>query len=449
MTDFNAERKTCADAKKTCDARKSCQEDKNACEAGVKGREMQEIAKGIQSVAAQIIAAQKMVLDSQCKKDTAWRSASSDKTCLDVNRMNNDPYARYWTDKDGKKAGDYCNVYCGLDARWVKETNNKPAGSDYYGVKSFGCELQSAPTGTSSQIDIQKKCDDDVKCVGYYSNEAKGPSVPWFMATDTSPVQCTKHGDDRNFPTFYRINRGTTTPAADAVVEKPSPGWVKESNSKPDGIELVKSHGCRISGDWSSTGDRAAIESACQNNPSCVGYYDNGVKSPDGDQWLVATDINPVDCKKPGDMHSYPHFYRFNRPAPPPSEAELKASRDAHWGTSKPNFDGLSFKLPDMNLDGDVFTKELYGDVKLGDNYGRACTGKTQLLVRDSLMTMESSDCVQACKLDEKCQFATFIKNDTTKNRRCVHSEGLINKGDCVADSLGKNLTLYSTFRKF
>ena len=81
------------------------------------------------------------------------------------------------------------------------------------------------------------------------------------------------------------------------------------------------------------------VQKKCEDTPGCVGYYSNGT-------WLVATDTNPASCSSDGDQYFYPDFYRYNRKelkpssavvAGIPSDAEIKAEQQRHWGSPPTN----------------------------------------------------------------------------------------------------------------
>jgi hypothetical protein len=261
---------------------------------------------------------------------------------------------------------------------------------------------------------------------------------------------------------------------AQAGIKQPPNGWVSVQAAKrnPDG-----SWGCKLMTDWSSVpkNNEQSLQAACKNDPQCVGYYDNGV-------WLVASNTYPELCDEPG-QPEYPYGTFVKNPNVAATGASMTSSVNSMSGVSQgatspatvaqsqevqlqlqpslSNGVGVStmsgFSPPTAMLDsanaaaigsaigqinvndalsGLTDPQSLAGLV-VGDNPGRACTGKMQLRTLDEQSRGDEHEndwrhaCVEGCKFDANCQIATVIKNNFTGNLRCVHSAGTVTRDEC------------------
>jgi hypothetical protein len=174
------------------------------------------------------------------------------------------------------------------------------------------------------------------------------------MAASRTPILGTEYG------AFYKLDASTRATATNSrVASEPNVQWRRESNARvgfiiptPDGNTKGPTNGCQPN--IGNVDDESVMQQTCAAaGPRCVGYYHSDVTR----QYSAAAKP-PEDCNEDkGDGYVYESFVRKitltpTPPPPPPpppplqqlgipSDAEIKAEQQRHWGTPKNQTPGL------------------------------------------------------------------------------------------------------------
>jgi len=311
---------------------------------------------------------------------------------------------------------------------------------------SWGCKLMTdwSSVPKNNEQSLQAACKNDPKCVGYYDNGV------WLVASNTYPELCDEPGQPE-YPYGTFVKNPNVAPTGASMTSSvnsmsgvgqgaTSPATVTQSQEVQLQLQPSLSNGVGVSTMSGFSPPTAMLDSAnATANGSAIGQM-NVNDALSGLNRRSATP--PTTVAQSQEVQLQPNLSNgfgantmsgFSPPTAAQDQAVLDSANAAAIGSAIGQMnlnDALS------GLSGLTDPQSLAGLV-VGDNPGRACTGKMQLRTLDEQSRGDEHEndwrhaCVEGCKFDANCQIATVIKNNFTGNLRCVHSAGPVTRDEC------------------
>jgi hypothetical protein len=311
---------------------------------------------------------------------------------------------------------------------------------------SWGCKLMadwSSVPKNNEQI-LQAACKNDPKCVGYYDNGM------WLVASNTYPELCDEPGQPEYPYGIFVKNPNVAATGASMTSSvnsmsgvgqgATSPATVTQSQEVQLQLQPSLSNGVGVSTMSGFSPPTAMLDSAnAAANGSAIGQI-NVNDALSGLNRRSATP--PTTVAQSQEVQLQPNLSNgfgadtmsgFSPPTAAHDQAVLDSANAAAIGSAIGQMN-LNDALSGLNR---LTDPQSLAGLVVGDNPGRACTGKMQLRTLDEQSRGDEHEndwrhaCVEGCKFDANCQIATVIKNNFTGNLRCVHSAGPVTRDEC------------------
>ena len=242
--------------------------------------------------------------------------------------------------------------YKGFERKRLAEEALSPLKATHSSAALF--RLENDYYTQTDAYTAKKRCIYNPYCAGVY---ASSDYTKFYLATE-NPNMTPILGTDTEYGAFYKLDASTrVTTTNSRVASEPNVQWRRERNARegliiptPYGNTKGPTNGCQPN--IGNVDDESVMQQTCAAaGPRCVGYYHSDVTR----QYSAAAKP-PEDCNEDkGDGYVYESFVRKitltpTPPPPPPpplqqlgipSDAEIKAEQQRHWGNPTNQTPGL------------------------------------------------------------------------------------------------------------